>query len=61
MGVDAGACLLAASALTVAVASAAPAATAGDAPPASAAAKTIRVSGGEYWFRLSSKSAPRGE
>ena len=52
--------LLAASALTVAVASAAPAAVAGDAPSASASAKTIKVSGGEYWFRLSSRSAPKG-
>ena len=52
--------LLAASALTVAVASAAPAAVAVDAPSASASAKTISVTGGEYFFRLSSKSAPKG-
>jgi plastocyanin len=52
--------LLAASVLTAAVASAAPAATAGDAPRASASATTIRVTGGEYYFRLSSKSARHG-
>jgi plastocyanin len=52
--------LLAATALTVGIASAAPAAVAGDAPSAGASAKTIRVTGGEYFFRLSSKSAPKG-
>jgi hypothetical protein len=38
----------------------APAAVAGDAPSATASAKTIKVAGGEYFFRLSSKSAPKG-
>ena len=52
--------LLAASVLTAAVAAGAPAATAGDAPRASASATTIRVTGGEYYFRLSSKSARHG-
>lgn len=52
--------LLAASALTVAVAAGAPAAVADDAPNATASAKTISVTGGEYFFRLSSKSAPKG-
>jgi uncharacterized cupredoxin-like copper-binding protein len=46
--------LLAASALT-----GAPAAVAGDAPSATASA-TIKVTGGEYFFRLRSKSAPKG-
>jgi plastocyanin len=51
--------LLAASALTAAVA-AAPAAIAGDPPRAGASASTIRVSADEYSYRLSSKSAPAG-
>ena len=50
---------LAAAALTVAAA-AAPVASAGDAPQATASAKTVKVTGGEFWFRLSSKSAPKG-
>ena len=52
--------LLAAAALTVAAAAAAPVASAGDAPQAAASAKTVKVTGGEFWFRLSSKSAPKG-
>jgi plastocyanin len=52
--------LLAASALTAAVAAAAPAAIAGDPPRAGASASTIRVTADEYSYRLSSKSAPAG-
>ena len=52
--------LLAASALTAAVAAVAPAAIAGDPPRAGASATTIRVSADEYSYRLSSKSAPAG-
>lgn len=51
--------LLAASALTAAVAAAAPAAIAGD-PPRAGSASTIRVTADEYSYRLSSKSAPAG-
>jgi plastocyanin len=51
--------LLAAFALTAAVA-AAPAAIAGDPPRAGSSATTIRVSAGEYFYRLSSKSAAAG-
>jgi plastocyanin len=52
--------LLAASALTAAVAAATPAAIAGDPPRAGASATTIRVSADEYSYRFSSKSAPAG-
>jgi uncharacterized cupredoxin-like copper-binding protein len=52
--------LLAASALTITVAAAAPAAIAGDAPRAEASATTVRVTAGEFFFRLSPKSASAG-
>jgi uncharacterized cupredoxin-like copper-binding protein len=52
--------LLAAAALTAAVAAAAPAAIAGDPPRAGASATTINVTAGEFYFRLSSQSAPAG-